>query len=232
MRRSWAQARWELRLLLSNGEQLLLTVVIPVALLLALTVTPFARASSAEALAAVLSVSIIAACFTSLAIATAFERRSGALRHLQTTPLGRGELLTGKALATAAATVVSAAIVTAVAVAVGWRPGPGAAWALPVALLGMACFASWGFALSGVLRAEAVLAVANGVFLLLIVFGGVVVPTSSLPSVVQFLPSAALTDALGAALVDGTAAAPIAWLVLAVWTVVGAALGARTFRWT
>lgn len=232
MSRAWAQAGWELHLLLRNGEQVLLTLIIPVALLLALTLTPFARASSAEALAAVLAVSIIAACFTSLAIATAFERRSGALRHLQTTPLGRGELLMGKALATAATTLVSAAVVTLTAVVVGWRPAPGALWALPAALLGMACFASWGFALAGLLRAEAVLAVANGLFLLLIVFGGVVVPTSSLPSAVQALPSAALTDALGAALVSGTAGSPGAWLVLAAWTVVGAALGARTFRWT
>lgn len=232
MTRIVAQARWELGLLLRNGEQALLTLVIPVALLLALTVTPFARSSSADALAAVLAVSIIATCFASLAIATAFERRSGTLRQLQTTPLGRGELLAGKGLATAAATAVSAALVTVTAVAIGWRPAPGALWAVPAAVLGMACFASWGFALSGLLRAEAVLAVANGVFLLLIVFGGVVVPASSLPVIVEALPSAALTDALGAALVDGAAAPPGAWIVLVAWTLAGAVLGSRTFRWT
>jgi ABC-2 type transport system permease protein len=232
MNRALAQAGWETRLLLRNGEQVLLTLVIPVGLLLALTVTPLTQQSPAQALATVVTVSVIAACFTSLAIATAFERRSGALRFLRTTPLGRGELLAGKAMATAVTTLVSVVLVSVVAFAVGWRPTPGAAWAVPAVLLGMACFAAWGFALAGLLRAEAVLAVANGLFLVLIVFGGVVVPASSLPDVVQVLPSAALADALASALLDGQAAPPGAWIVLAAWAVIGALIGSRTFRWT
>lgn len=232
MSRAIAQAGWEARLLLRNGEQVLLTLIIPVALLLALTVTPLTDQTPAQALATVITVSVIATCFTSLAIATAFERRSGALRFLQTTPLGRGELLVGKGLATAGTTLISVAVVAGVALAIGWRPTAGSAWALPAVLLGMACFAAWGFALAGLLRAEAVLAVANGLFLLLIVFGGVVVPTSSLPGVIQALPSAALADVLAAAIIGGQPAPLGPWLVLAGWTLAGAVLGSRTFRWT
>lgn len=240
-RRSLAQARWEARLLLRNGEQVLLTVVIPVGILLVLTRTSMvARAQDATsvptALATALSVSVIGAAFTSLAIATAFERRSGALRYLGTTPLTRTELLAGKFLATAIVTVVSATIAVVAGAVLGWRPQPGAAWALPVLVLGTAAFAAWGLAIAGLLRAEAVLAVANALFLALIMFGGVVIPADSLPgplaALAPWLPSGALMDALTRALVDGAAPSGGSLLVLLAWLAVGAATAARTFRWS
>ena len=240
-RRALAHARWETRLLLRNGEQLLLTIVIPVGVLLVLTrTTMVARtddgSSVPAALATALGVSVIGAAFTSLAIATAFERRSGALRFLGTTPLTRTELLVGKFLATAIVTVVSACVAVAVGVLLGWRPGPGSAWALPVLVLGTATFAAWGLAVAGALRAEAVLAVANAVFLILIMFGGVVIPAASLPgplaALVPWLPSGALMDGLSRALVMGAAPTAGSVLVLAGWLAVGAATSARVFRWS
>ncbi len=83
------------------------------------------------------------------------------------------------------------------------------------------------------LRAEATLAAANLVFLLLMVGGGVVLPSSSygaLGSVVAWLPSGALGNAMRTAFVDG-AFAPLDLLVLLAWSVLGTALTARTFRW-
>lgn len=240
-RRIRAQAGWETRLLLRNGEQLLLTIVIPVGLLLGLTLTDVivqteGPARTATALATVLTVSVISAAFTSLAIATAFERRSGALRFLGTTPLTRTELLTGKLLATALVTLVSVVVVTLTAVAVGFRPNGGTAWAALLVILGTAAFAAWGMALAGLLRAEAVLAVANGLFLALIMFGGVVIPASSLPgplgALAPLLPSGALADGLEAALVTGSAPSATSLLVLVAWAVVGTAVTARTFRWS
>ena len=240
-RRVLAQAGWETRLLLRNGEQLLLTIVIPVALLLGLTLTDVIVQTEgpdrvATALATVLTVSVISAAFTSLAIATAFERRSGALRFLGTTPLTRSELLTGKLLATALVTLVSVVIVTLTAVAIGFRPSGGAAWAALLVVLGTAAFAAWGMALAGLLRAEAVLAVANGLFLALIMFGGVVIPAASLPgplaALAPLLPSGALADGLDSALVSGSAPSGASLLVLLAWTAVGTAVTARTFRWS
>jgi ABC-2 type transport system permease protein len=238
-RRTTAQARWETRLLLRNGEQLLLTIVIPVGLLLGLAlVLPVTTGPDrvAHALATVASVSIISAAFTSLAIATAFERRSGALRFLGTTPLTRMELLIGKLLATVLVSVISLAVVTLTAIALGWRPASGALWAVPVALLGLAAFAAWGMALAGALRAEAVLAVANGLFLVLIIFGGVIVPASSLPgplaTLAGLLPSGALTDAMTSALVQGSAPALAPIAVLAVWLAAGCVAAVRGFRWS
>jgi ABC-2 type transport system permease protein len=105
-----------------------------------------------------------------------------------------------------------------------------------VLLLGTATFAAWGMALAGLLRAEAVLAVANGVFLVLILFGGVVVPAASLPgplaALAPWLPSGALADALTDALVGGTAPGGAAVAVLVAWLAVGAAVASRTFRWS
>lgn len=241
LRRVAVQTRWETRLLMSNGEQLLLTIVIPVGLLLGLTLTDvIVQTRGPErvpaALATVLCVSVISAAFTSLAIATAFERRSGALRFLGTTPLGRDELLVGKLAATAVVALVSVAVVGATALVLGWRPGPGSAWAIPVVVLGTATFAAWGMALAGLLRAEAVLAVANGLFLVLILFGGVVIPASSLPGPLSglagWLPSGALADALHAALVAGSAPTLADVAVLLIWGAAGALLTARTFRWS
>ncbi|MBK9740200.1 MAG: ABC transporter permease [Actinobacteria bacterium] len=236
-----SHAGWETRLLLRNGEQLLLTFAIPVGLLLVLTVTNLFSASSGpdripRALATVLAVSVLSAAFTSLAIATGFERRSGALRFLGTTPLSRTELLAGKGLATALVTALSALVVCTVAVVVGWRPAPSALWIAPVLLLGTAACAAWGMALAGLLRAEAVLAVANGIFLVLILFGGVIIPADSLPgplaALVPYLPSGALVEGFSAPLVAGQApgAAPI--VVLASWLTVGTLLSGRTFRWS
>lgn len=239
--RTRVQAGWETRLLLRNGEQLLLTIVIPVGLLLGLTLTNVIVQTSGptrvpQALATVICVSVISAAFTSLAIATAFERRSGALRFLGTTPLSRSELLGGKVLATVAVTVVSLAVVCLVGLLVGWRPVPGSAWAVPAVLVGMTTFGAWGMALAGLLRAEAVLAVANGIFLVLILFGGVVIPADSLPGplsgLAQLLPSGALADCLTTALVDGAAPSPLSIGVLAVWLAAGTLVATRAFRWS
>ena len=230
MSRAIVQMRWELRLLLRNGEQVLVMFVIPLALLVALDLTGVGP----QPVPAVLTVSIMATCFTSLAIATGFERRSGALRHAATTPLTRLELLTGKLLATGICALISLAVVAVVAVILGWRPADTWPASLPVAVAGAAAFAALAVLLAGVLRAEAVLALANGLFILLIVFGGVLIPVGSMPAavgaVVSLLPSAALADGLRAALVVGA----MPWMdivLLLAWALVAALIARRTFRW-
>jgi ABC-2 type transport system permease protein len=239
--RTLAHARWESSLLLRNGEQLLLTIVIPVAILLLLTKTDALKSSVGadrvpSALATALTVSVLGASFTSLAIATGFERRSGALRFLSTTPLTRADLLVGKFLATGAVILVSAAAACVVALVIGWRPAAGSLWAVPLLLLSGAAGAAWGVALSGMLRAEAVLAVANAIFLILILFGGVVIPASSLPgpmsAVAPWLPSGATADLLHQALVAGQAPSLGPVLILVAWIASGALVATRTFRWS
>lgn len=234
--RWWAQSRLEWRLMMSNGEQILLTLVIPIAALIA--VTRLGLADVEQATPGVMALAILSTAFTATAIATGFERRSGVLKFLGATPLGRSGLLAGKVTATALVILVQLVLITGVALALGWNAAVTSAWALvAVVCLGTVALGSWGLALAGLLRAEATLAVANAVFLLLLFAGGTVLPTERLPgalaAVVQFLPSAALGDALRALLdaAPGAALPLLPILVLAAWAATGCLLTARTFKW-
>jgi ABC-2 type transport system permease protein len=219
-----AQAVWELQLLLRNGEQILLAFIIPIILLIALQWW----SQTTQPVAAIITVSALATSFTSLAIGTGFERRSGSLRFLATTSMSSLDLLVGKVLAQAVLAIASISVVMVVA----WLLGNTLPW-LPIIILlplGLLTFGSWAFWLAGQFRAEAVLALANGLFLLLIVFGGVVIAPSQVPDpfgmVISVLPTALLADGL-----RGETAVPVAFLGLLAWGVIGAALARRSFKW-
>lgn len=234
------QARFESGTLLRNGEQLLVSIVLPLGALLGLAWTTVPSLGDGRrvdiATPGVLALCVISAAFTAQAIATGFDRRASVLRLLGTTPLGRDGLLWGKALATLAVEVLQWCIVGGVGLALGWRPEPiGFLYALLFLLLGTWAFVALALLLAGTLRAEGVLAIANLVWVLLLVLGGVVVPRTQLPagvaSVVGLLPSAALGDGLRAAFGSGVLlAGPV--LVLAAWALVATAVAARTFRWS
>ena len=226
-RRVLAQARFEARTLLSNGEQLLVSLVLPALALVGLTLTtvpdlgPGPRADLA--LAGTLALAVVSTAFTGQAISVGFDRRSGVLRLLGTTPLGRGGLLAGKALAVLAVLAVQVVVLGGLGLALGARVAPSG---IPPAVLTVL--------LAGTLRAEAVLAVANLAWVLLLGLG-TLVPTAELPGslarVAALLPSGALGDALRSALVDG-AWAWGAYAVLLAWGLVAGALASRLFRWS
>ena len=236
-----AQAAMETRLLLRNGEQLLLAVVIPLLVLLGAVGgaerigLELSRPAVDVFTPGVLALAVMSTSFTSLAIATGFERRYGVLKWLGTSPLPRSGLLLGKVLSLLAVQVLQVLVVGTVALLLGWAPATGPAAVLgmlAVGVLGTAAFASLGLLLAGSLRAEATLA-ANLVYLLLMAGGAVVLPAEAyggLGDVVTWLPSGALGEGVRAALTDGRVALDSLG-VLAVWTLVGTALTARTFRW-
>ncbi|CAB4664391.1 unannotated protein [freshwater metagenome] len=234
-RRVTAHAQWELKLLIRNGEQLLLTFVIPVVLLLALGFTKLSTQSIDAAVPTVFAVSILATCFTSLAIGTGFERRSGALRFLGTTPLSRLDLVFGKLIATGLLTLSSIIAVAITGTFLDWRPSAsGLALALIVGVLSATVWVSWALVIAGYFRAEAVLAIANGLFLVLMIFGGVVIATSRMPNLlahmVDLLPSAAMANGLRDAL-QLNSVPVFALIVLAVWALIGIWMAKRVFRW-
>ncbi len=228
--------------MLRNGEQLVITLVLPLLILVALGRTSLVDLGTSDAeridvvAPGVLALAVMSTAFTSQAIATGFDRRNGVLRLLATTPLGRSGLVAGKVLAVVALELLQVAVLGGAAVALGWRPDPAGVPAALVALvLGTAAFTSLALLVAGLLRAEAVLAVANLVWVLLLAGGGVVLPASMLPgplgAVAPLLPSGALGEALRTALGgDGVAVGPL--LVLAAWSAVVSALVARTFRWS
>jgi ABC-2 type transport system permease protein len=237
-----AQARMETRLLLRNGEQLLLAIVIPVlALVLGVRGIDHVDISLShppidELTPGVLALGIMSTSFTSLAIATGFERRYGVLKRLGASPLPRSGLLLGKVGSLLLVEALQAVVIGAVAWSMGWQPVVdlrSVAGALVVAALGTAAFAALGLFVAGALRAEATLAVANLVYILLAAGGGVVLPSSSygrFSAVVDWLPSGALGTGMREALVQGTFPSGES-LALLLWAVVGTLLTVRTFSW-
>ncbi|MEP6649568.1 MAG: ABC transporter permease [Lapillicoccus sp.] len=234
------QARFEAGTLLRNGEQLLVSLILPLGALLGLALTAVPSLGEGRridvATPGVLALCVVSAAFTTQAIATGFDRRASVLRLLGTTPLGRDGLLWGKALATLGVEVLQWCVVGGVGVALGWRPqATGLLYAVIFLLLGTWAFVALALLLAGTLRAEGVLAVANLVWVVLLVLGGVVVPRTELPSavsgIVGALPSAALGDGLRAAFGSGTLLVE-PMLVLTAWAVVATMLSAWTFRWS
>ena len=238
-----AQTGLETRMVLRNGEQLLLTVVIPVLVLIVFgsveVVELGSRSERLEFLVpGVLALAVLSTAFTGLAIGTGFERRYGALKRLGATPLPRGALLAAKGLAVLAVEALQVALLLTVAVLLGWdAPSDAAAWAgaLVLVLVGTGTFAALALLMAGTLRAEATLAAANLVYLLLLVTGGIAVPLDRFPdgvrAVLELLPAAALAEGLRACLSDGAGLPAGDVLVLLAWGAVGAVLAARWFRW-
>lgn len=240
-RRVLAQTSFEARAILRNGEQLLVTIIVPVLVLVGLTkVTGIdldtGGASRIDFLTpGILALAVMTTSFTSQAIASSFDRRNGVLRLLSTTPLGRGGLLAGKVLGVFVVEIVQVVVIGVTAVLLGWRPDPaGIPLAVVAIVLGTAAFTSLALLVAGTLRAEAVLAVANLLLLVLAVAGGVVIPADQLPGpmahVALLLPSGALGEAMRESLLHGVLPA---WsvVILVAWT---AALGwgaSRLFRW-
>ena len=236
-RRVARHALTETRLLVRNGEQLLLALVIPVGVLLAGPLLG-SRLGRLDVLApSVLALAVWSSAFTSVAIATGFERRYGVLERLAATPLGRSGLIAGKAGAVLLILAGQLAVLTSVALALGWRPAVDAVSALAavaLVILAAAAFVSLALLLAGRLRAEVTLAVANLVYVVLLAGGALVVPLDRYPTVLQpvlaLLPTAALGEGLRAA-TTGRVPLP-ALAVLLVWLFAAAALTRRLFRWT
>jgi ABC-2 type transport system permease protein len=240
VRRELAQARFELRLLVRNGEQVLLTLILPAAILIGAARVPIGTATPAERIAqaapAVLAIAILSTAFTGQAIATGFERRYGVLERLATTPLGRSGLLAGKTAAVLALEVAQIALLCVVAAILGWQPTPGAGGVVAAALLvvvATAAFSALGLLMAGTLRAEATLAAANLLWLASIAAGGVIttdVEESGPTGVLELTPLGALVAGLR------TAFAGHGWpwadlVVLMAWLAVAGAAAVRWFRW-
>ena len=243
LRAAGALAALELRLTARRGENVLVTLIIPVAVLLffaGTSVVPFAGDPAGFLLPGSIALGITAAGLVNLGIATAYERSHGVLKRLGGSPLPRGGLVVAKLAAVLLLEVVQVVVLVAVGVLVlHWQPGAGWSPLLLIAavLLGTFAFAGLGLLLAGTLRAEATLALANGLFLAFLMLGGIVLPIDHLPSFIQpvasVLPSAALADLLRLALVSGpqptSAMGPL--LGLTAWGAAAAGLAIRRFRW-
>ncbi len=241
MRAFAAQARAEVWMTLRNGESLLLALGIPVLLLTFFATVdvlpaPDGTEHPVDFLApGILALAVMSTGLVSLAIATGFQRGYGVLKRLGTTPLSRPGLLAAKIVAVLVVELVQVAVLVPVAAGLGWRPSGAMASALAAVLLGTVAFSGLGLLMAGALKPELTLALANGLYLVLLLLGGMLVPLASLPGVLRtlakVLPAAALSDALRASLGDGLAVPGRAWVVLLAWAVAAPVAAAATFRW-
>lgn len=231
-RRIRSQALFDAKNVLRNGENLLLTLVIPVGVLVLILKTPLSGdRTPGQALIASVSLAVLATAFTSQAISTGFDRRYGVLRMLGLSPLGARGLLAARILVSLLIIAVQVIILTGLtAVLTGWFPtDPGRiAQAVIIILLGVWAYTALALLIAGALRAEATLALANAIFLVLMFGGGLAIAPGALPwaAIAGYLPTGAM--------VQGLQGAPIAWspiLVLAAWAVVGTLAATRFFRW-
>ena len=238
-----AQAALETRTLLRNGEQLLLTLVIPLLLLAAFGLEPLvnfgAGMSRIDFLTpGIIALAVMSTAFTSQAIATGFERRYGVLKRLGATPLSRTGLISAKTATVIAVELLQAALIVLLALAIGWQPDARAT-AIVVAplliLLGTAAFSGLGLLMAGTLRAEATLAAANLIYIVLLGVGGVIFPLAKFPAgarpVLELLPTGALSTGLRSVLQQRAVFPAGNVVTLLVWAVVAIALAARTFKW-
>lgn len=235
-----AQLRAELQATIRNGEQLLLTLGIPVLLLVFFSlvdVLPTGTKDPIDFLApGILALAVMSAAMVSLGIGTGFERSYKVLKRLGATPLGRGRLIAAKIVGVIVVELVQFAVLVPVAYSLGWRPdAPNWLGALGGVVVGTLAFAGIGLSLAGRLRGEINLAAQNGLYLVLLLLGGMVIPFAKLPGglsgVAKALPSGALADVLRATLTHAGTRPTTSWIILGAWAIAAPVTAARLFRW-
>jgi len=234
----FVHARTEAMLTLRNGEQVLLTLLIPVALLVGLTVLDIfdiAEPRVDSVAPRVFALAVMSSAFTGQAIALGFDRRYGVLKRLAATSLPRWLLVAGRTVAGLVVVAVQLVVLSVLAAVLGWSPHlAGVVWALLLVVVGTLSFGALGVLLGGALKAEIVLALANIVWFVLLLAGGIVVPADSMPGVlgdiVTLLPSGALAEGMRTALVDGAFPGWSVFAVLIGWGAAAALLATRTTK--
>ena len=240
MRALVAQTRAEVAMTIQRGETLLLTIAIPVLLLIFFSLTRVVSTPGAHRIdfiaPGILALCVMSTSLVALSIATGFERSSGVLRRLHVTPLGQRRLVGAKIAGVLVTEIIQVVVISFVALLLSWRPDGGGLGAVEVVmalLLGSIGFGGIGLALAGSLRAEVNLAASNGLYLILLLLSGIVIPLTSLPAVIRriviALPSGALAQALHRILGHGLSPTRADWIALGAWALVAPLLAARTF---
>ena len=234
-----AQARIEALLTIRRGESLLVTLVIPLGILVFFSSVDAVNTSYKDPVdflvPGVLALAVMSSAMVSLGIATGYERRYGVLKRLGSTPLSRAGLLTAKTLNVLGLELLQAVLIIVTGIALGWDPTGGLPEAVLLLLVGTVAFAGIGMLLAGTLRAEANLAVANGLFLVLLFLGGMAYPLHKLPNALETfakgLPAAALSETLRGVL-DPSVSFPTGELVvLVIWAIAAPLAAAHWFHW-
>lgn len=228
-----AQGRIESKLMLRHGEQLLLNLVIPAAILIGAALIPVLGEDTSldEIVPMVFAIAAASAGFTGQAIALAFDRRYGALKRTGASGVPAWTIIAGKIVAVLVTVALQIVVLGGIALALGWRVGIGGALlALLVLIIGVVAFTALGLFLGGTLSSEIVLALANLLWFVLLGILGWVVFSGHLgdPGLWDLVPSVALASAMTGA-VDGVFNTT-ACLSLVAWAAISVVLTTRWFR--
>jgi ABC-2 type transport system permease protein len=237
----WAQTRAEIEMTLRRGETLLLTIGIPVLLLVFFSISNVTTSPTPHRVdfiaPGILALCIMSTSLVALSISTGFERSYGVLRRLHVTPLGSRRLIGSKIAAVLVTEVIQVIVLSVVALLLNWNPRGGLSGALQVTglmILASGGFAGIGLLLAGRLKAEVNLAASNGLYLILLLVSGIVVPISSMPQALQSIvvatPSGALAEGLHRVLGLGLAPTIGDWISVGLWALLAPLLAMRTFR--
>jgi ABC-2 type transport system permease protein len=226
---------------LRNGEQLLVSIAIPLLFLVFFSSVevlpmPDGVTDGVQFLTpGILALAVMSSAMVSLGIGTGFERQYKVLKRLGSTPLGRPRWVGSKIAMVLCLLVIQILVLVIAALLLGWNPGGTPALAPVAILLGASAFAGLGLLMAGTLRGTVTLALANGLYLVLLLLGGMIIPFDQMPgpigAVGRLLPSGALSQILQSCLRDGAPAAGSSWIVLGIWAVIAPAAAARLFRW-
>ncbi|HEY6538652.1 MAG TPA: ABC transporter permease [Candidatus Dormibacteraeota bacterium] len=234
-----AQFQVELLLMVRQGENLLVILFLPVLLLVLLTGARIFPAGSVRPVQflvpGILTVALMSTGMVTLGISTAYQRYYRVLKRLGGSPLPRSALAAAKAAAVLVVEVAQVGLLLAIAgLGLGWRLHGSFPLAVILLLVGAVTFAAIGLALAGAVRAELTLGGANGLYLLFLVLGGVVLPVNHLPGAIQplarVLPATALSSSLRAVL-QGHPPGAVDLALLVGWAALTVAAAGLWFRW-
>ena len=233
-----ATARFEARLLVRNGESLLLVAGLPILLLVffsTVEVLPSGDRDGVDVLVpGNVTLAVFSTAFVNLAISTGFDRQYGALKRLGASPLQRSELIAAKILVVTAVVVVQTIALLALGALLGWTGPLSPELLVPAIVLGVIGFSGLGLLLAGRLPGLLALAAANAIYVVLLLVSGLLIPLDELPGalavVARVLPTGALVSLVDSATSDVDAHGS-AWWVLLAWAVLSPVLAARLMRW-
>ena len=234
-----SQLRTEFFLALRQGEQVLVSIGIPVLVLAFFSTTDVLPVGIEEPVdfvtPGVLALAVLSTSLVSLGISTGFDRHYGVLKRLGASPLGASRWILSKVALVLVIEVIQWVILVSVALALGWSPQSGWIPALLGALLGTSAFAGIGLLMAGTLPGLVNMAATNGLYLLMLLTGGMVLPIDHLPGplavVANALPAAPLSEVMAGSFRAGQTVSAGAWVTLTLWAVFAPIVAAAFFKW-
>lgn len=210
---------FELGTWLRNGEQALLNFIIPIAVYVGISRVESVSHTDALAFSSLMAIS--ASCFAGLAITTAFDRRYGALKLLGMTPLGKTGFISARVLTALMVALIQFTLITLTALLLNGQAIASVALAVSL-VLSVTTWTTMALTLAAKLRAEAVLAIANTLFIVFAASAFALKDNDSL-----FFNA---LNPLAAALHACSQPLP-GMLILAGWSVIGFIIAKRNFSW-